>query len=166
MQKDFPKPPVMEQFDPNLMSEYQMGLLDQAGNRRIGMSKLKQTLFAKRMYNGLYITLKFYADLGLKVTKTHRVLRISQKKAGALHQLEHQNANSVRQQLGSVILLADEQFLLRQNSWKQTKQGQRKSSQDKTSRTWNLWRRFAEINKHLRRKPGSNYESQGTSLLG
>ena len=77
--KDFPLAPTKENFDRN-MSEYQMGLLDQACNRRVTTPKFVQTLFAKRNYAVHYITLKLYVDLGLKVTKVHRVLQFKREK--------------------------------------------------------------------------------------
>ena len=72
-------------------------LWDQACNRRVTTPNLVQTLLRKKNYTARYITLKLYVDLGLKVTKVHRVLQFKREKWLTLHQLEHQNANSVRE---------------------------------------------------------------------
>ena len=80
MHKDFPVAPTKEQIDRNMLYEYQMGLLDQGGNRRVTSTKLVQTLFAKKSYTVHYITLKLYVDIGLKVTQVHRVLQFKQEK--------------------------------------------------------------------------------------
>ena len=63
-----------------MLSEYLMRLLDQACKRRVTTPKLVRTLFAKKNYTVHYITLKLYVDLGLKVTKVHRVLQFKQEK--------------------------------------------------------------------------------------
>ena len=80
MNKDFPLAPTKEKIDRNMLSEYQMDLLDQACNRRVTTPKLVQTLFTTKIYTVHYITLKLYVDLGLKVTKVHRVLQFKQEK--------------------------------------------------------------------------------------
>ena len=80
MHKDFPLAPTKGKNDRNMLSEYQMGLLDQACNRRVTTPKLVQTLFAKKYYTVHCITLKLYVDRGLKVTKVHRVLQFKQEK--------------------------------------------------------------------------------------
>ena len=79
MHKDFPPAPTKKKIDRNMLSEYQMGLLNQACNRRVTPPKLVQTLFAKKNYTVHCITLKLYVDLGLKVTKIHRVLQFKQE---------------------------------------------------------------------------------------
>ena len=80
MHKDFPLAPTKKKIDRNMLSEYQMALLDQACNRSVTTPKLVQTLFTKKNHTVHYITLKLYVDLGLKVTKVHRVLQFKQKK--------------------------------------------------------------------------------------
>ena len=80
MHKDFPLAPTKEKIDRNMLSEYQMDLMDQACNRRVTTPKLVQTLFTKKNYTVHYITLKLYVDLGLKVSKVHRVLQFKQEK--------------------------------------------------------------------------------------
>ena len=80
LHKDLPLAPTKEKNDRNMLSEYQMELFDQACNRRVTTPKLVQTLFAKKNYTVHYITLKLYVDLGLKVTKVHRVLQFKQEK--------------------------------------------------------------------------------------
>ena len=102
--KDFPVALTEEKIDRSMLSQYPMGLLHQTGNRRLTTTKFVQMLFAEKFYTGHYITLMLYVDLGLKVTKKHRVLWFKQeKKVGALHQLEHQNANTVIEQLRRVL---------------------------------------------------------------
>ena len=80
MHKDTPMAPTEEKIDHNMLSEYQMDLLDQACNRRVTRPKLVQTLFTKKNHTVHYITLKLYVDLGLKFTKVHRVLQFKLEK--------------------------------------------------------------------------------------
>ena len=80
MHKGFPLAPTKEKIDRHLLSEYQLGLLDQACNRRVTTPKLVQTLFAKKKYTVHYVTLKLYVILGVKVTKLDRVLQFKQEK--------------------------------------------------------------------------------------
>ena len=79
MHRDFPLAPRDEKIDRNSFSECQMGQLDQAGISRVTTLKLVQTLIAEKKHTVHYITLKLYLDLGLKVTKVHRVLQFKQK---------------------------------------------------------------------------------------
>ena len=79
MHKDFPLAPTKKKYDRNMLFEFQMGLLDNACNRRVTTPNLVQTSFAK-IYTVYYITLKLYVDLGLKVTKVHRLLQFKQEK--------------------------------------------------------------------------------------
>ena len=97
MHKDFPMAPTKKKTDRNILSEYQMGLLNQAGKRPVTTPKLVQTLLAKKKYTRHYITLKLHVDLALKIIKVLSVQTI--KVVGALHQLEHENANSVKEQV-------------------------------------------------------------------
>ena len=69
-----------KEIDRNMLSEYQMGLLDQAGKRRFTTPELVHTLFEMKKCTVHYITLNLYVDLGLKVTKVYRVLQFKQEK--------------------------------------------------------------------------------------
>ena len=80
MHKDFPLAPTKEKIDRNMLSEYQIGLLDHAGSNRVVNPKLVQTLFNKKNYTVHYISLKLYVEMGLRVSKVHRVLRFKQQK--------------------------------------------------------------------------------------
>ena len=50
MHKGFPVAPTEEKIDRKLLSEYQMGLVDQAGNRRVTRLTPVQTFLAKKIY--------------------------------------------------------------------------------------------------------------------
>ena len=63
-----------------MLSDYQIALLDRAGNKQTQSAKLVQTLHKKLNYTVHYITLKLYVELGLIVTKVHRVLKFRQSK--------------------------------------------------------------------------------------
>ena len=69
MQKDFPVASQKEKKNHNMLSQYKMGLLDQAGNRRVTTLKLVQRLCAKKKYTVHYITLNYAWILISKLPK-------------------------------------------------------------------------------------------------
>ena len=73
----FPMAPTKQKIDRKMLSEYQMGLSDPIGNRRVTNPKHVQTLFAKNKYTVHYITLKPHVNLGLNVTKVHQFLQLN-----------------------------------------------------------------------------------------
>ena len=113
MHKDFSVTPTKEKIDPNMLSECQVGLLDRGGSRRVTTPKLVETLFGKKNYTVHYISLKLFVDLSLSYQSTWGPSVRTRKVVGAIHQLEHENANSVEEQVRAVIWEADEYFLLR-----------------------------------------------------
>ena len=80
LHKDFPLAPTKEKIENGFLSNYQLSLLQKFDQKRIVTQKLVQTLGPKQNYTVHYITLKLYVNLGLKVTKVHRVLRFTQSK--------------------------------------------------------------------------------------
>ena len=80
LHKDFPLAPTKEKVEIGSLSNYQLSLLQKFDQKRIVTRKLVQTLGPKKNYTVHYITLKLYVNLGLKVTKVHRVLKFTQSK--------------------------------------------------------------------------------------
>ena len=80
LHKDFPLAPTKEKVENGSLSNYQLSLLQKFDQKRIVTRKLVQTLGPKKNYTLHYITLKLYVNLGLKVTKVHRVLKFTQSK--------------------------------------------------------------------------------------
>lgn len=81
LHKDFPLAPTKEAVDPLWLSEYQINLM-QSMNASCSFKarKLLQTLWDKKNYTLHYLTLQLYVNLGLEVTRVHRVLKFKQKK--------------------------------------------------------------------------------------
>ena len=78
---DFLSAPTKEGIDEYWLSEYQSSLsFDMQIKKPPQVKKLIQTLFDKQNYTLHYQTLKFYVELGLAVTKLHRVLFFNQQK--------------------------------------------------------------------------------------
>ena len=80
MHNDYPLATTTIKLYWNMLSEYQMGFLDQAANRRVTTPKLLQTIFAEDKYTVHYIKLKLYVHLGPKVTKVEQVLQFKKEK--------------------------------------------------------------------------------------
>ena len=81
LHSDFPLAPRKEAIDECWLSEYQSNLLADMQIKKLPqVKKLIQTLFDKQNYTLHNQTLKLYVELGLVVTKLHRVLSIKQKK--------------------------------------------------------------------------------------
>ena len=81
LHSDFPLAPTKEAIDECWLSEYQSDLLaDMQIKKPPQVKKLIQTLFDKQNYTLHYQTLKLYVELGLVVTKLHRVLSFKQEK--------------------------------------------------------------------------------------
>ena len=79
MQKNFPVAPTKRKIFRNMLSDYQMGLLDQTDNRHVTAPKPVLKIFAKKNYIVHYIILKLYVDLCLKVTIIQRVIQFKQE---------------------------------------------------------------------------------------
>ena len=78
---DFPLAPTKQAIDECWLSEYQSDLLaDMQIKKPPQVKKLIQTLFDKQNYTLHYQTLKLYVELGLVVTKLHRLLSFKQEK--------------------------------------------------------------------------------------
>lgn len=79
--EDFPLAPNKQTIDEVLLSEYQISLL-QSMNAKYNSTapKLVQNVFDKKNYTVHYETLKLYTELGMKVTKVHRVLKFEQSR--------------------------------------------------------------------------------------
>ena len=81
LHSDFPLAPTKEAIDESWLSQYQSDLLDEMQIKKPPkVKKLIQTLFDKNNYTVYYQTLKLYVELGLVVTKLHRVLSFKQDK--------------------------------------------------------------------------------------
>ena len=81
LHSDFPLVPTKDAIDECWLSEYQSSLLaDMQIKKPPQVRKLIQTLFDKQNYTLHYQTLKLYVELGLVVTKLHRVLSFKQQK--------------------------------------------------------------------------------------
>ena len=81
LHSDFPLAPTKEAIDECWLSEYQSDLLaDMQIKKPPHVKRLIQTLFDKQNYTLHYQTLKLYVELGLVVTKLHRVLSFKQEK--------------------------------------------------------------------------------------
>ena len=79
IQSDYPLAPTRESVEVIWLSQYQENLREKMNIRVSTKSKkLLQTMFAKPHYTLHYLTLQLYSELGLKVTKVHRVLRFLQ----------------------------------------------------------------------------------------
>ncbi|MEO1764425.1 MAG: DNA polymerase, partial [Cyanobacteria bacterium J06629_18] len=79
---DFPLAPTKESINIFWLGEYQNKMLEMNGTRTFSTKnkKLIQTLYDKTNYTLHYLTLKLYCELGLEVTKVHRVLQFEQSK--------------------------------------------------------------------------------------
>ena len=78
---DFPLAPVKRKISNNELGFYQEQLLDEMkslGYKRIPVEKLLTTLESKNNYILHFKNLKLYLQLGLKLTKLHRVLKFKQ----------------------------------------------------------------------------------------
>ena len=74
LHSDFPLAPTKEAIDESWLSQYQSDLLDEMQIKKPPkVKKLIQTLFDKNNYTLHYQTLKLYVELGLVVTKLHRL---------------------------------------------------------------------------------------------
>ena len=81
LHSDFPLAPTKEAIDECWLSVYQSDLLaDMQIKKPPQVKKLIQTLLDKQNYTLHYQTLKLYVELGLVVTKLHRVLSFKQEK--------------------------------------------------------------------------------------
>ena len=81
LHSDFPLAPTKEAIDESWLSQYQSDFLDEMQiEKPPKVRKLNQTLFDKNNYTLHYQTLKLYVELGLVVTKLHRVLSFKQDK--------------------------------------------------------------------------------------
>ena len=79
---DFPLAPTKETINFFWLGEYQTRLLEMSGTKTFSTKnkKLIQTLYDKTNYTIHCMTLKLYCELGLQVTKVHRVLQFEQSK--------------------------------------------------------------------------------------
>ena len=81
LHSDFPLARTKDAIDECWLSEYQSSLLaDMQIKKPPQVKKLIQTLFDKQNYTLHYQTLKLYVELGLVLTKLHRVLSFKQQK--------------------------------------------------------------------------------------
>ena len=81
LHSDFPLAPTKEAIDECWLNDYQCDLLaNMQVKKPPQVKKLIQTLFDKQNYTLHYQTLKLYVELGLVVTKLHRVLSSRQEK--------------------------------------------------------------------------------------
>ena len=81
LHSDFPLAPTKEAIDECWLGDYQCNLLaDVQIKKHPQVKNLIQTLFDKQHYTLHYQTLKLYVELGLVVTKLHRVLSFRQDK--------------------------------------------------------------------------------------
>ena len=78
---DYPLAPEHLEITPDMLSPYSKHLLEKLGKKPAqNNKKLVPNLMNKKNYIVHYRNLKFYLDMGLLVTKTHRVIEFKQSK--------------------------------------------------------------------------------------
>ena len=132
LHSDFPLAPTKEAIDECWLSEYQSSLLaDMQIQKPPQVKKLIQTLFDKQNYTLHYQTLKLYFELGLVVTKLHRVLSFKQQKWLAPYvKLNTEKRKQAKNKF-------EENFfkLMVNSSFGKTYEGKRNRMKDKLTRT-------------------------------
>ena len=124
--EDFALAPTKDKIDRIMLSKYQMGPLDQAGIRCL-----------YRLYSRRKITrfITFYVDLGLKVSKVHRVLQFKQKRLEPYVNLNtRMQIESKNKFEESFCKLMDNYFCGKTS--KEAKRGQRDTNENKRSCPW------------------------------
>ena len=79
-QRDYPPAPVKEIVQDEWLSDCQFSLKEQYNIPEAKVPKLLQTLFDKKNYVVHYKLLQLYVQLGLRITKLHRVLQFNQER--------------------------------------------------------------------------------------
>ena len=79
-QRDYPLAPVKEIVQDVWLSDFQINLKEQYHIPEAKVPKLLQTLFDKKNYVVHYKLLQLYVQLGLRITKLHRVLQFNQER--------------------------------------------------------------------------------------
>ena len=79
-QRDYPLAPVKEIVQDVWLSDFQINLKEQYNIPEAKVPKLLQTLFDKKNYVVHYKLLQLYVQLGLRITKLHRVLQFNQER--------------------------------------------------------------------------------------
>ena len=77
---DYPMAPERMIVETELLSEAQIEIGSQYEKSNVKTAKLVPNLFPKGRYSCHYLTLKFYLEHGMKLTKIHRVIRFHQAK--------------------------------------------------------------------------------------
>ncbi|XP_040069574.1 uncharacterized protein LOC120842509 [Ixodes scapularis] len=107
---DFPLAPVKQSVPYDWLSDYQKSLIDKFEMpKEEPTTKLLLTLHDKTKYVLHYRILKLYIQLGLEVTKIHRVLKFSQRAflrefIDFNHQLRQQATNSFQKNLSKLFM--------------------------------------------------------------
>ncbi|XP_040070633.1 uncharacterized protein LOC115327627 [Ixodes scapularis] len=107
---DFPLAPVKQSVPYDWLSDYQKSLIDKFEMpKEESTTKLLLTLHDKTNYVLHYRILKLYIQLGLEVTKIHRVLKFSQRAflkefIDFNHQLRQQATNSFQKNLSKLFM--------------------------------------------------------------
>ena len=79
-QRDYPLAPVKEIVQDEWLSDFQFSLKEQYNIPEAKVPKLLQTLFDKKNYVVHYKLLQLYVQLGLRITKLHRVVQFNQER--------------------------------------------------------------------------------------
>lgn len=78
LHNDYPLVPKKISLDSEMLSQYCKNIIDKFNLKHSNMKKLIPTLLKKEKYVLHYENVKLYRDLGMKISKVHRVLEFKQ----------------------------------------------------------------------------------------